>query len=86
MEMVGLFKNGVLIDVIGTFNGGAQDFAMTKPYEENQAFLQILTLTKQPNGLYAKDTYVWLREVALSNFICYLEESKYNLPNHPMEA
>ncbi|MFE3871054.1 endonuclease [Flavobacterium sp. ZS1P70] len=27
-DAVGLFKNGVLIDIIGTFNGGAADFAI----------------------------------------------------------
>jgi len=27
-DAVGLFKNGVLIDVIGTFNGGTVDFAI----------------------------------------------------------
>ena len=44
-DPVGLFKNGVLIDIIGTFNGGAPDFAIDQ------------TLTRKSNIVAPNSTF-----------------------------
>ncbi len=44
-DPVGLFKNGVLIDIIGTFNGGSADFAKD------------VTLRRKPNVTAPSSTY-----------------------------
>jgi hypothetical protein len=44
-DPVGLFKNGVLIDIIGTFNGGSPDFALDQ------------TLTRKSNIVSPNTTF-----------------------------
>ncbi|MES2811806.1 MAG: endonuclease [Bacteroidota bacterium] len=48
-DPVGLFKNGVLIDIVGTFNGGASDFAINETLRRNSTVIA-------PNIVFNKST------------------------------
>jgi endonuclease I len=63
-DPIGLFKNGVLIDVIGTFNGGSSNFAKDVTLVRN-------TATVEPNTTYS--TSEW--DSYSSNTFTYLGSS-----------
>jgi len=57
-DPVGLFKNGVLIDIIGTYNGGSSNFAKDKTLRRKSGVSQPNTAFDIDNewGVYPKNT------------------------------
>lgn len=57
-DAVGLFKNGILIDIIGTFNGGTADFAANETLRRNtNVAVPKATFNKSSDWtVYASDT------------------------------
>jgi hypothetical protein len=52
-DAVGLFKNGVLIDIIGTFNGGTANFSADETIRRNTTVtVPKQLLIKQPIGQF----------------------------------
>ncbi len=85
-DPMGLFKNGVLIDVIGTFNGGTANFAADETLRRKGSIsAPNTTFNKTAEwDLYAKDTCNGLGSHALATLSTVdLEESKVTIYPNP---
>ena len=85
-DAMGLFKNGVLIDVIGTFNGGTANFAADETLRRKPSIsAPNVTFNKAVEwDLYAKDTCNGLGSHALATLSTVdLEESKVTIYPNP---
>jgi endonuclease I/chitodextrinase len=57
-DPVGLFKNGVLIDIVGTFNGGSSNFAKDKTLRRKSSVLNPnVTYTTSEWDTYSQNTF-----------------------------
>ena len=85
-DAMGLFKNGVLIDVIGTFNGGTANFAADETLRRKPSIsAPNVTFNKAVEwDLYAKDTCNGLGSHALATLSTVdLEEAKVTIYPNP---
>ena len=83
---MGLFKNGVLIDVIGTFNGGTANFAADETLRRKPSISapNIIFNKTAEWDLYAKDTCNGLGSHALATLSTVdLEEAKVTIYPNP---
>jgi hypothetical protein len=58
---MGLFKNGVLIDIIGTFNGGSSNLQLKDRQKKTKYFCSKMQLSNETAemGCIFKDTLMW---------------------------
>ena len=85
-DAMGLFKNGVLIDVIGTFNGGTANFAADETLRRKPSISapNIIFNKTAEWDLYAKDTCNGLGSHALATLSTVdLEEAKVTIYPNP---
>ena len=85
-DPMGLFKNGVLIDVIGTFNGGTANFAADETLRRKPSISAPNTIFNKNAewDLYAKDTCNGLGNHSLATLSTVdLEESKVTIYPNP---
>jgi len=85
-DPMGLFKNGVLIDVIGTFNGGTANFAADETLRRKPSIsAPNITFNKTAEwDLYVKDTCNGLGSHSLATLSTVdLEESKVTIYPNP---
>lgn len=86
-DPIGLFKNGVLIDVIGTFNGGSSNFAKNTTIVRNSATVEpntSYTVSEWDN--YASNTFTYLGNASSPRFkapVEELEEESNSLSMYP---
>lgn len=86
-DPVGLFKNDVLIDVVGTFNGGSSNFAKDVTLVRNSSISDPnTTYTTSEWDQYGQNTFTYFGTLGSAKFAGFKEASEAELNIYPNPA